>query len=102
MAIKLTIVWNKADLQPNPPKELTGYRTLGYATVSTATRGKEDIRDLSLQLEGSISMLVGQSGVGKSSLINKLVPEADATVGENQRPRLRKAGIQPQRLLCIH
>ena len=58
------------------------YETIGYTCkqISAATReGVEDLRPL---LEGNIPLLRGNSGVGKSTLTNRLVPEANLRTAE--------------------
>lgn len=58
------------------------YESIGYpvVTMSAATgEGIDSLRDL---LAGKMSLLSGNSGVGKSSIINRLVPEAHVRVGD--------------------
>ena len=58
------------------------YETIGYSCkqISAATGdGVEDLRPL---LEGKITLLSGNSGVGKSTLINRLVPDANLRTAE--------------------
>lgn len=57
------------------------YREIGYQVLTTSTRSEEDLAELKEQLKGQISVFVGQSGVGKSSLINHLLPGVDLRVG---------------------
>ncbi len=76
------IVWNKTDLHARVPEELTNYRDLGYTVVETSAGENTGIQELAGVLANGIAMLAGQSGAGKSSLINKLVPDADAAIGE--------------------
>jgi ribosome biogenesis GTPase len=76
------VVWNKTDLGAATPPELIVYRRLGYPVIETSVKSNQGIAELSDQLEEGISMLAGQSGVGKSSLINMLVPAAEVSVGE--------------------
>jgi len=76
------IVLNKADLPEAEaalaPLEL--YRGLGYAVI--ALSAKRDLSPLRPHLQGEVAVLVGQSGMGKSTIINALVPHASARVAE--------------------
>jgi ribosome biogenesis GTPase / thiamine phosphate phosphatase len=58
---------------------LDRYAPLGLATVTT--RKDAEPAELRARLAGRTSVLVGHSGVGKSTLVNKLVPDADRAVG---------------------
>ena len=58
------------------------YETVGYecrAVSATTGQGVEELRPL---LEGKITLLSGNSGVGKSTLINRLVPHANQRVAD--------------------
>ena len=68
----------KADLA-DPETLLGTYRTLGVPYVVTQRDG--DLTALKESLAGHTSVLVGHSGVGKSTLVNALVPDADREVG---------------------
>lgn len=57
------------------------YRSIGYQVITTSTRTEEELLPLQEQLKDQISVFVGQSGVGKSSLINHLLPGVDLRVG---------------------
>jgi ribosome biogenesis GTPase len=66
------------------PEFMEEYKTLGVKILTTAikTETKEaDLQRLHEMLTGKISVLVGHSGVGKSTLINAIVPEADRATG---------------------
>ncbi len=76
------IIWNKTDLIAKVPAEIEAYRSLGYALVETSTTHQTGITELADALTTGISMLVGQSGVGKSSLINQLIPDANVAISE--------------------
>ena len=58
------------------------YRSIGYPVIATSTVTGEGVDGLRLSLIGKISLFSGNSGVGKSSLINSLVPEAGLRVGD--------------------
>ena len=62
--------------------ELTPYETLGYPCHLVSAREGRGIDDLLERMRGCRSVLVGESGVGKSSLINRLVPGHDVRTGE--------------------
>jgi ribosome biogenesis GTPase len=81
MGANALINWNKADLADSVPAEMSAYETLGYNICATSTKSGTGIHLLETSLAEGVSMLVGQSGVGKSSLINRLVPDADVNVG---------------------
>lgn len=74
----------KADLAP-PDELLSAYEPLGIRSVvlSRPAGGQlaGQLAELRELLGGRISVLVGHSGVGKSTLVNTLVPEADRAVG---------------------
>ena len=58
--------------------ELAGWQRLGYATAEVSALTGAGIQGLATALRGHTSLLVGQSGVGKSTLLNALVPGAAA------------------------
>jgi len=68
----------KSDLR-DPETLLSTYRSLGVPWVVTYKGG--DVSELEERLSGHTSVLVGHSGVGKSTLVNRLVPDADREVG---------------------
>jgi ribosome biogenesis GTPase / thiamine phosphate phosphatase len=68
----------KADLA-DPETLLSTYRSLGVPWVVTQRGG--DLSALIERLDGRVSVLLGSSGVGKSTLVNALVPEARREVG---------------------
>lgn len=73
--IKALIVLNKADLQAETAlalEKLALYRDLGYSLLPLSAH--QDVSPLMPFLQGETSVLVGQSGMGKSSIINALLP----------------------------
>ncbi|MEB3753569.1 ribosome small subunit-dependent GTPase A [Acinetobacter sp. MD2(2019)] len=75
--IPALLVLNKADLlTPNDPilNLVQEYKDLGYEVMQTSA--KADLSHLAQRLEGETVAFVGQSGVGKSSLINTIAPHA--------------------------
>ena len=75
------VVFNKTDIE-EPGDELGVYESLGYPVVATSVENDIGIDTLASLLAGKTSIFVGQSGVGKSSLINGLVESADQRVAE--------------------
>lgn len=62
--------------------ELDVYRQLGYKVLLTSCETGVGIDELMQTLKHKTSVLVGQSGVGKSSLVNQLLPNSNEIVGE--------------------
>jgi ribosome biogenesis GTPase len=91
LGIKPALVINKAELAagappPEPPFSRLGeYRRLGYPVVHTSCKASPGIEALLPLLRDATSVLVGQSGVGKSSLVNRLIPDLELQTGELSR-----------------
>jgi len=83
--IRALIALNKSDLPGAAEAEakLRIYRDLGYPVV--AFSAKRDVGPLRQYLERETSVLVGQSGMGKSTIINALLPDASARIAELSR-----------------
>lgn len=81
--LAVLIVLNKCDLKPAlaaAEATLKTYEKLGYRVLRlTAT---QDVEELRAALAGHTSVLVGQSGMGKSTITNTLIPEAKAATRE--------------------
>lgn len=60
---------------------LAVYRTLGYPLMEVSAHDGAGMEALQARLDGHVSVFVGQSGVGKSSLVNSLLPGVDTRVG---------------------
>lgn len=84
--IPVCILLNKVDLpQAAAARErLSPYRAMGYELVEVAlkTRRDESREVLAPRLQGRSTLVLGPSGTGKSTLINLMVPHAQAQVGE--------------------
>ena len=75
------VVVNKDDLAPaRPLAEI--YRQAGVSVIVTSAETGEGIEALRGALRGKLSCLTGNSGVGKSSLLNRVCPELCLPVGE--------------------
>lgn len=69
----------KADLA-SPNEVIAQFEPLDVPIV--VTEPGSDLREVDALLDGHVTVLVGHSGVGKSTLINRLVPGADRSTGE--------------------
>lgn len=80
--IKALIVLNKCDLAQNDDAlmSLKLYQGLGYQVQPLSA--KQDIAPLRQWLENHTSVLVGQSGMGKSTIVNALLPDLDVRTQE--------------------
>ncbi|PKL06191.1 MAG: ribosome small subunit-dependent GTPase A [Spirochaetae bacterium HGW-Spirochaetae-9] len=82
--VPFVIVLNKIDLcLPEDVRErLENYRDIGYTVIHASAKTGEGIAQLQGLLAGSLSVFGGQSGVGKSSLLNALIPGIGRRTGE--------------------
>jgi ribosome biogenesis GTPase len=80
--LDIIIVLNKCDLpQVEAARaQLASYVKIGYRVLELSA--KQDVTPLLPWLQGHTSVLVGQSGMGKSTLINALIPDALAATRE--------------------
>lgn len=81
--IDAALVLNKSDLltDQHPYRDwLLDYQQLGYTVLTTSSQQSEDSA-LTTLIDGKTLVLVGQSGVGKSSMIGRLLPDLDIKVG---------------------
>lgn len=84
MAARALVVWNKTDLAEAGASllELADYEKIGYPVARTSAESAVGLDDLRACLAGETAVLVGQSGVGKSSLINRLLPSTPQRTAE--------------------
>ena len=85
--IESILVLNKCDLlngrQGDQVEQLVApYRKLGYSLLTLSAHNNTGLQQLQQMLENQTSVFVGQSGVGKSSLINALLPDVNTAVGK--------------------
>lgn len=85
--IKIRILLNKTDLITPDNQTLLSdllnlYRDIGYDVWECSAKTLSGLDTLKQQLDQHTSVFVGQSGVGKSSLVNALMPGVNAKVGE--------------------
>lgn len=88
-AVPAIIVVNKLDLLKEDPEDIEFlealsylYNSIGYKTIAVSAKTGEGLDTLKQELKGKTSLLSGNSGVGKSSLINALIPGLDLRTGE--------------------
>lgn len=85
--VPVVLVFNKTDLYEDAEREeleyLTAlYRSIGYRCLHTSAAENIGIDTLKEMMQGKVSLFAGNSGVGKSSLVNAIAPEISAKVGE--------------------
>ena len=81
------IVINKIDLLDEENEHVVNdinaiYETIGYRVLETSATRETGIDELQSALAGATSILVGLSGVGKSSLVKDLLPDIEIRIGE--------------------
>lgn len=82
------LCWSKCDLleeRSEFAKEVSVYARLGYPMIYVSSVTKEGIEEVRNRLRGKVSVVTGQSGVGKSSLLNVLHPGLGLAVGDVSR-----------------
>jgi ribosome biogenesis GTPase len=85
--IPTIIVFNKADLYGDEDLEVYAYledlyQGLGYTVILASAMTGDGVAELKAQLKDKVTMLSGQSGVGKSSLLNQIQSNLELRVGE--------------------
>lgn len=85
--VPVVLVFNKIDIYDSSEREeleyLTAlYSSIGYRCLHTSATDNVGIDALKEMMRGKVSLLAGNSGVGKSSLVNAIAPEIAARVGE--------------------
>jgi len=85
--VPVILVFNKSDLLSEDEQHyqqmmIRLYETIGYQCMAISAETGDGIETLRPLLEGKITLLSGNSGVGKSTLINRLVPGANLRTAE--------------------
>jgi len=85
--IRPIIAVNKSDLLDGPQrgaleKRLEVYRRIGYPVIFVSAAGQHGLDALVDLLKDETSILLGQSGVGKSSIIQALLPDREIQIGQ--------------------
>lgn len=85
--IKAVIVFNKIDLLNKEQHQayrqrLQIYQELGYSIIETSVKQNHGLESLTSALQNETSVFMGESGVGKSSLVQSLLPEEEIRIGE--------------------
>ena len=85
--VPVTICFNKKDLlEEQAIEEFAGvYRKCGYSVLYTSAEKEEGIRELHELLDGRTAAVAGPSGVGKSSLVNRLQQNVQMETGSISR-----------------
>ena len=79
MGITAAVVYNKIDLESDAvstAEELGNYARIGYDVVRCSAKQGSGVDDVAALLRNRCAIIVGQSGVGKSSIINKLLGDS--------------------------
>ncbi len=85
--VPAVLVFNKVDLLTADERQYLDalvrlYETIGYRCLCLSATRDPDVAALSTMLAGKITLLSGNSGVGKSTLINRLIPNGTAKTGD--------------------
>lgn len=85
--VPVTIIFNKVDLFQGDEERYLDmmvnlYETVGYTCLKVSAETEEGLQQLLPLLKGKITLFSGNSGVGKSTLLNKIVPGAELRTAE--------------------
>lgn len=86
-SVPVLLIFNKVDLYDDDQRRyldamMALYRYIGYDCVAVSAVTGEGLDDLLQHLQGKTTLFSGNSGVGKSTLLNRLVPEAHAKTAD--------------------
>ncbi len=79
--VSVVICVNKCDL--DPARDLARiYRNAGFTVIQTSAETGDGVEELRALLQGKLAAFTGNSGVGKSSILNRLCPALSLATGE--------------------
>ena len=86
-SVPVTLVFNKKDMLTDDELRLqqmmmTLYDTVGYSCFAVSATTSEGVKSVRAALQGKITVLSGNSGVGKSTLINSILPHVELRTAE--------------------
>lgn len=91
--VPAVIILNKIDIARELPEELAHfrevYRSAGYRIIECSALTGEGVEDIVELLRGKTTLFAGNSGVGKSTLVNAIEPSASAKTGEISEAHLQ-------------
>ena len=78
------IAINKMDLDAEPELQpiIAAYRTAGYEVITLSAKEGSGVQQVMELIHGKVAAFSGPSGVGKSSLLNAICPQIEASTGE--------------------
>lgn len=84
--VPVNLIFNKTDLLDDDDMEymdalINLYEQIGYPCLKVSALTKVGIEELRTKIKGKITLFSGHSGVGKSTLLNSLIPDAKAKMG---------------------
>jgi len=84
---KALIIINKIDLADDETKQISEnltalYQDIGYNVISASIKQNIGLQEISEALSNTTSILVGLSGVGKSSIVKAILPKEEIKIGE--------------------
>ena len=101
--LKVVVCFNKKDLVKEEQNEVTrNLKEINYDVITLQAKGEEDFSQLKLMLKDNITVFCGPSGVGKSTILNKLVGREVMQTGEiSERLRLGKHTTRHSELIEV-
>ena len=95
------ILINKIDLSPDEAKKIQSiYINSGIPSFCVSAKNAEGINEIKKRMQDSVSVLTGNTGVGKSSIINCLIP--DLSVKTNEISKALKRGVHTTRQTTLY